>query len=172
MLEEDENGDVIVEHGDNHREVYVSGSNDALSLNDIAALEGVSVSQITQSWLASHSEYGSSPDMALDAEAGMRLWYGITGSGSEPSSHWLLFERGYEYDDLGGVIDWGTVGRRPAASGSYHGLWRGREAGPEHRDQLLRRSQREHRLQRSRSDRRDHVAERVEPDLRQYGCHQ
>ena len=113
MLEEDENGDVIVEHGDNHRAVHISGSGDALSLRDIAALEGLNTNQITQEWLISHSEYGSNPDMALDSEAGMRLWYGITGEGTEPSSNWLLFERGYEYDDLGRVIDRGTVGEDP-----------------------------------------------------------
>ena len=40
MLETDANDNVIVEYGDNHRAVYISGSQNALSINDIAALEG------------------------------------------------------------------------------------------------------------------------------------
>lgn len=113
MFETDENGDVVVEFGDNHREVYISGSLNALTLSDIAALEGLSTSQITTSWMQEHAEYGGSPEMALDSEAGMQLWYGITGVGTEPSSNWLLFERGYEYDDLGRVIESGTLGEDP-----------------------------------------------------------
>ncbi|UAB91765.1 hypothetical protein I5192_22080 (plasmid) [Ruegeria sp. SCSIO 43209] len=113
MLEQDENGNVVVEHGDNHREVYVSGSNDALSISDIAAIEGLRADQITAQWLVNNPEYGGSEGMALDSQAGMMLWRQITGSGSEPSSHWLLFERGYEYDGLGSIIEWGTQGESP-----------------------------------------------------------
>ena len=101
MLEEDEDGDVVIEHGDVHRKVYVSESNDALTLNDIADLEGMSVNQITTTWLE-NSEYGTSEDLALETSVGMDLWHEITGNG-EKTSHWLLFERGYEYNsnDLG-----------------------------------------------------------------------
>ena len=117
MLETDENGDVVVEAGANHREVYVSGSDDALSLSDIAAMEGLSTSQITGNWLRAHPEYGGSEGMALDAEAGMRVWYEITGfNGSEtnaPSSDWLLFEAGYEYSGIGGVLNPLTMGEDP-----------------------------------------------------------
>ena len=110
MLETDANDDVIVETGDNHRKIYVSGDSDALSINDIAALEGISASDITGRWLAENPEYGANPDMALDSQAGMRLWYALTGEGTAPASHWLMFERGYEYNNLGRVIDSGTMG--------------------------------------------------------------
>jgi hypothetical protein len=119
-LETDASGDVVVEAGDIHREVYVSESEDALSLADIAALEGVPVSQITGAWLAGHPEYGGSEDMALKTDAGMKLWYQITTG--EETSHSLLFERGYTYDDTGRLIGRGASGEselNPLHIGAY-----------------------------------------------------
>ncbi len=109
MLETDANDDVIVETGDVHREVYITNSSDALSRADIAALEGLDESDITQRWLMEHSEYGGSEGMALDQDAGMDLWYGIAGANSN-TSHWLRFESGYEYDSVGRVIMAGASG--------------------------------------------------------------
>ena len=54
MLETDENDEIIVEHGENHREVYVSDSDDALTLADIAAIEGLNVVRYNSNWLAEH----------------------------------------------------------------------------------------------------------------------
>lgn len=113
MLETDSNGDLIVEAGDNHREIYVSGSNDALSVEDIAAIEGISSSAITGGWLAANPQYGGSEGMPLDAPAARLLWDSVAGQGSAPSSNWLMFEKGYEYD-LGGTLDLrGTTGEDP-----------------------------------------------------------
>lgn len=123
LLETDEDDNTIIEYGDNHREVYVSGSEDALTLNDIAILEGIDdPSLITGNWLAQHEEYGGSEDMALDTEAGMLLWYGLTDRPSEGSSDWLLFERGYEYVDTGRLIGRGAEGEselHPQYIGAY-----------------------------------------------------
>ena len=113
MLETDADGNVIVEAGENHREVYISGSGDALSRADIAAMEGLSTGQITNSWLRAHPEYGGSEGMALDVDAGMGLWYEITGDGNAPSSDWLLFEAGYSYDTQGRLVDASTQGEDP-----------------------------------------------------------
>ncbi|TCP39532.1 right-handed parallel beta-helix repeat-containing protein [Rhodovulum marinum] len=118
MLAEDANGDIVVEHGDNHRKVYVSGSETALSKADIAAREGLSEGEITAKWLVAHPEYGGSEAMALAVDAGMELWIGkggLTGltlnnTSPAPSSHWLMFEKGYTYEDLGGVFAWGARG--------------------------------------------------------------
>ncbi|GFE67357.1 calcium-binding protein [Litoreibacter roseus] len=110
MLETDDTGSVVVEHGDIHRDVYVSNSKDALSLKDIAKLEGISESKITGSWLADHPEYGSTEDMALNPDAGMKLWYNITDGDEGPNSHWLHLESGYEYDDLGRLVARGAEG--------------------------------------------------------------
>ncbi|MGB5556592.1 MAG: hypothetical protein WBN04_01125, partial [Paracoccaceae bacterium] len=88
MLETDEDGEIIVEHGDNHRKVFVSNSNDALSLKDIAALEGIDVGQINDKWLVDHPDYGADETMALAPDAGMTLWKAITGVKAEPSSNW------------------------------------------------------------------------------------
>src|SRR6056297_413531 len=90
MLATDENGDVIVETGDNHRKVFVSGSEEALTRADIAALEGLTEADITADWLIDNPEYGGSEGMALASDVGMELWYGITGLWSGPSSNWLL----------------------------------------------------------------------------------
>lgn len=94
-LRTDADGDSIIEHGAVHREVYASGSEAALSLAEIAALEGVRAKQIDGAWLADHPEYGTAA-RPLDAEAAGMLWAELTGDG--PSSHHLLLERGYEYD--------------------------------------------------------------------------
>ncbi len=113
MLETDDNDDVIVETGDVHRPVYMSNSDEALSRADIAALEGLEEGDITNNWLVAHPEYGGSEDMALDPEAGMGVWSTLTTpkfQGSLETSHWLLFERGYEYEDLGRVVGWGASG--------------------------------------------------------------
>lgn len=100
MLETDAAGNSVIEHGDNHRKVHVSASADALSLADIARIEGIQVSQIDGKWLADHPRYGGSADMALDQETGLMLWHEIAGPRAEPSSHWLLLERGYSYDSM------------------------------------------------------------------------
>ena len=110
MLEVNDAGDVVVEHGENHREVYVSASDDALTLNDIAALEGLDIAQIDGDWLRDNPEYGSDPDIALAPDAGMTLWYEISHGNAGPNSNWLLFERGYEYDLDGRVTANGAQG--------------------------------------------------------------
>jgi hypothetical protein len=108
MLETDEEGELVIEYGDNHRKVFVSNSDDALSKADIAAREGLQESDITKNWLVDNPHYGGSEDLALDPEAGMEVWYGITGS--TPSSNWLLFEKGYEYNDLGRLVSRESTG--------------------------------------------------------------
>ncbi len=97
-LETDENGESVIEWGENHRDVFVSGSDDALTLADIAALEGLPVDQITGGWLAANPEYGGSEGMALAQDAAASLWTDLVrASATEPASHWLRLEAGYEY---------------------------------------------------------------------------
>lgn len=110
MLETDENDDVIIETGENHREIYISGSNDALTFKDIAALEGIPANKVNAKWLAEHPEYGSSPDMALAEGAGMSLWKYTTSPKFEPTSNWLKFEAGYEYTNTGPLLQPQTLG--------------------------------------------------------------
>ena len=98
-LATDADDNTIVEHGEIHQKVYVSGSEGALTRADIAALENMSVSKVTGHWLANHATYGKSADMALAEDAGLPMWNAMTNTG-EGSSHWLLFERGYQYDNL------------------------------------------------------------------------
>lgn len=109
MLETDADDRLVVEHGDNHRKVYISGSEDALTRADIAALEDVSESVITKTWLRNNPEYGGSEGMALASDVGMELWYDLTASWEEPSSNWLLFERGYDYTDIGQIVTRGLT---------------------------------------------------------------
>jgi hypothetical protein len=121
MLETDEAGDLVIEHGNNHRLVHISASDDALSAADIAALEGLREDQITAQWLMQNKEYGASPDMALDQTIGMQLWRGLTELTDRPGSHWLLLERGHEYDN-GRLIPAGTQGEselHPIYVGAY-----------------------------------------------------
>lgn len=120
MLETDENDKVIVETGDNHTKVFISGSDSALTLAKIAVLEGVSVQNVTGSFLASHG-YGQSEDLALAQDAGMALWHEVTPAFSE-SSNWLLLERGYEYGELGRFLDRGADGEDPLHP-LYIGAW-------------------------------------------------
>lgn len=122
MLETDAEGRSIVEHGANHREVYVSADRDALSFQDIARIEGVKASAIDGRWLAEHAEYGSSAEMALDEAAGSALWGTLTGRKADPSSHWLLLESGHTYDEMGFLVLRGTRGEsalNPVLIGAY-----------------------------------------------------
>ncbi|MEL6957329.1 MAG: hypothetical protein AAGL89_00090 [Pseudomonadota bacterium] len=110
MLATDAKGDIVVETGENHRKVYVSEDEDALTKEDIAILEGLSPDDIDAAWLMANDEYGSSPDTALAPSAGMELWYGLTSFEEEPGSHWLLLESGHVYSDLGKVVGRGAEG--------------------------------------------------------------
>ncbi len=109
-LQTDTGDNSIIEYGDNHREVYISGGSNALSMSDIAALEGVSVGTIDAAWLKAHPSYGADPSTALDETAGMALWGGISGRGTPPSSNWLLLESGHTYHNLGRVVERGSMG--------------------------------------------------------------
>ena len=108
MLATDENDNVIVEHGENHVKVYISGSADALTIADIAGLHGMSTSAVTGTWLADNG-YGQSEGLALAEDAGMLLWHAVTPWNSE-TSNWLLLESGYEYGSLGRIHNPGAVG--------------------------------------------------------------
>ncbi|MEM1340761.1 MAG: hypothetical protein AAGF68_00480 [Pseudomonadota bacterium] len=120
-LEEGDDGAYIVEHGDNHREVYVSGDKDALSLRDIAALEGLNVSDISGAWLAANPEYGSDPSMALAEDAADKLWKDLLAEG-KPNSHHLLFESGHTYTEMSTLLGKHVVGEselHPVYIGAY-----------------------------------------------------
>lgn len=122
MLEETPSGELVIEHGDNHRKVHITAGDHGLTRADIASAEGLSVDKITTSWLQDHPEYGASDDMALATDIGMELWYSITGRRADPGSHWLLLERGYEYEGLGRVIARGSQGEsalHPLYIGAY-----------------------------------------------------
>ena len=112
MLATDADGKLVVEHGDNHRTVYISGSEDALTLADIAAIEGLSESQINGRWLSNNPEYGGSEGMALAVDAGMALWHVLSAS---DNSNWLMFERGYSYEGAGRIIRSGHSGESELA---------------------------------------------------------
>ncbi|MEM6635713.1 MAG: hypothetical protein AAF667_07455 [Pseudomonadota bacterium] len=115
-LEEGDDGRYVIESGENHRKVYVSGDEEALSLADIAALEGLTANEITADWLVSNPEYGGYEDMALAEDAAGRLWGGLNSQydsveGSYiPHSSWMLLERGYEYPDIGNLMNVGSIG--------------------------------------------------------------
>ena len=101
MLETDAQGNLIVEHGDDHREVYISNSSTAMSRADVAAhynsLNGTSltVDDISNRWLVEHPEYGGSKDLPLAEVTGAALWKKMLTDGT--GSHWLLMERDYSY---------------------------------------------------------------------------
>lgn len=122
MLERDADGQVIVEHGENHRKVHLTEGAHGLTANDIAKAEGLQAEDITTDWLAKHSEYGATADKALSTELGMKLWYNITAGGAGPNSHWLLFERGYQYNNTDRLITRASNGEsalNPMYIGAY-----------------------------------------------------
>lgn len=122
MLETGADGRVVVEHGENHRKIHVTEGAHGLTAAEIAQAEGISASTVTAKWLRDHPEYGATPDKALDTKLGMSLWQATTGRGVDANSNWLLFERGYEYSDLGRIVRRGTTGEsalNPAFIGAY-----------------------------------------------------
>lgn len=98
MLETGADNRVVVEHGDEHRKVYVTEGAHGLTRAEIARAEGMRASQVTDEWLLKNPEYGGSADKALDSSVGVSMWRTLTQSGDSQSSNWLLFERGYSYD--------------------------------------------------------------------------
>ncbi|MEO0700845.1 MAG: hypothetical protein AAFY80_01775 [Pseudomonadota bacterium] len=124
MLETDENDDVVVEHGDEHRKVYVSKSKDAYTIAEIAKAEGLSTGKITANWLEKNPEWGSDPSKALAEDAGKLLWNKIAGDAADgkASSNWLLFESGYTYNNFGRIVPEGADGEselHPLYIGAY-----------------------------------------------------
>ncbi|MEL6643277.1 MAG: hypothetical protein AAFQ79_05020 [Pseudomonadota bacterium] len=124
MLETDENDDVVVEHGEEHRKVYVSKSKDAYTIKEIAQAEGISAGKINGKWLEQNPEWGSDPSKALAEDAGKLLWNQIAGDAKdgEGSSNWLLFEKGYTYNNFGRVVPEGADGEstlHPLYIGAY-----------------------------------------------------
>ncbi|MCE8440371.1 right-handed parallel beta-helix repeat-containing protein [Rhodovulum sulfidophilum] len=103
MLETAADGSLVIEHGDVHETVYVTASEDGLSRADIAAMEGMKVEQVNDYWLADQTTYGFDEGLAVDQDVGSAIWRSLTGP--EPSSHWLLLERGYSYGDFKGLVD-------------------------------------------------------------------
>ncbi len=110
MMRTDEDGDIVVETGENHRKVYISESESALSKRDIAALEGMEFEDVTFEWLKAHPEYGSTPEMALNQWAGTELWTNLQLENDTPNSHWALFERGYTYESTKNLLVRGMQG--------------------------------------------------------------
>lgn len=122
MLETGRDGRVVVEHGENHRKIYVTEGAHGLTRAEIAKAEGIAASKITAEWLQDHSEYGATADKALDTKLGMELWYATTGRSVGANSNWLLFERGYDYGDVGRVVNRGAAGEsalNPMYVGAY-----------------------------------------------------
>ncbi|VDS10768.1 hypothetical protein PARHAE_03987 [Paracoccus haematequi] len=122
MLETGADGRAVVEHGENHRKVYVTEGAHGLTAAEIAKAEGIAVSKVTGKWLLEHPEYGATPDKALDTKIGMELWYASTGRSAGPNSNWLLFERGYDYGDVNQVVARGASGEsalNPMYIGAY-----------------------------------------------------
>ena len=97
MLATDENDRVIVEHGENHVKVHVTGAADGLTRAEIAAMEGVSQGTVTGEWIAANTSYGQTEGTALSVDLGLEMWEAVSPRSAE-TSNWLLLERGYEYD--------------------------------------------------------------------------
>lgn len=122
MLETDAEGDLVIETGDNHRKVYASGSETALTAADIAALESVSEGTVTGSWLKNnYPEYGATEGMALEPSLARSLFVSLTPTPTV-ASHWLLFERGYTYSGLVNPVSRDVSGESPIHP-IYVGAW-------------------------------------------------
>lgn len=121
MLETDEDDRVIVEHGDVHTKVYITGNDAGLTIAEIAEIEGLQENQITGKWLIQNGSYGQSEDLALAEDSGHLLWKALTPPNSD-TSHWLLLERGHEYDDLGRILS-GNVNGEDELHPLYIGAW-------------------------------------------------
>lgn len=122
MLAQDGNDRLVIEHGENHRKVHVTEGAHGLTAAEIARAEGLAARDITTDWMIQHPEYGATPDKALATELGMPLWYRITSDRAGPTSHWLLFERGYQYDATDRLITRATQGEsalNPVFIGAY-----------------------------------------------------
>lgn len=110
MLETNQFDDVIVEHGANHRKVFVTRGQHAWTAARIAARENIKASRIKTGWLVRNPLYGSAPQYALSPALGMQLWSALTSKRARAGSHWLLFERGYSYEGIKRLVPRGAKG--------------------------------------------------------------
>ena len=118
-LETDASGELIVETGEDHRKVYVSGSDDALSRAEIAKLENVSIDEVNIKFFKTYLQYGATDGLAVDEEVGQLIWDGLTRYGDGDSSDWLLFERGHNYDEFTVRLGVGESALNPMYIGAY-----------------------------------------------------
>ena len=75
MLETDARGDLRIEHGDEHRKVFVTGGEHGLSAREIARAEGLDLARMEGkwgAWLAAHPAYGWAGNKGYGAAAHRR----------------------------------------------------------------------------------------------------
>ncbi len=99
-LQTDSNGWSIVEKGENHRKIYISNSDDALTRQGLANREGLDVSEITDNWIKSNmNRLASVESEAVNEDIGNLIMQYISWQGV-PNSNWIMVEKGYQYDNI------------------------------------------------------------------------
>lgn len=102
MLERDANGDLIIEPGDYHREIWVSAAPAAMTKAMIAADAGVAETTVTGAWLINtRPDYGATQAKKVTKEVAMLIIAAMHNTvGTNDKLHpswWMYLERGYDY---------------------------------------------------------------------------
>ncbi|VDS07941.1 hypothetical protein PARHAE_01121 [Paracoccus haematequi] len=105
MLETDDNGDLVLEPGDYHREIWVSGDPSAWTRASIAAAQTPPIAEasVTGAWLLQRPFYGSTEAQKVSgavAQLIIEAMHAAVASDRIHPSWWLYVERGYDYTGL------------------------------------------------------------------------
>jgi hypothetical protein len=100
-LQEDANSRYVIETGENHHKLHVTGGSHGLTLEDFAKLEGVDVETLGHRYyrdnIARIEDTYYKEGYEFSEEMANILW---SYSVNEKNSNWVLFEKGYEYEDM------------------------------------------------------------------------
>lgn len=117
MLETDTNGGLVIEPGENHRSIYVSGHASAWTRASIGAAQTPPIADtaVTGAWLLQNPIYGSTEAQKVDRHVALLIINAMHAAmGANDKLHpswWLYAERGYDYTGL--TIGSGQYGESP-----------------------------------------------------------
>lgn len=106
MLETQPNGDLIIEKGRLHIELFIGGPGAATTYDAAKIADelggGVTASQVTGAWLnANAPQYGAAADKPITYALAVARVNTLSGTQKTPATPWIHLQRGYDYSGLG-----------------------------------------------------------------------
>ena len=121
VLQTDDQGRTVVEHGDSHRKVFVTDGDHGVTKSQIAVMLGQAEGEVNLQNVfrdvasgkigGNVALLGTTEALAVSVEVGQSLWQSLNWYDAQAggNSNWLLLERGHEYD-IGQIVVRGSQG--------------------------------------------------------------